>query len=123
MLYADSLPDNQDPDHIEPIIHPGRAVPISPNPGGADQFPLLAGVDGFNRRAEGMAASGLDLDECDVRSAPHHEVNIPMSVAKAVRDQLPPVADHPACRNALTEQSELMPSLCHGPSVAPRSHN
>jgi hypothetical protein len=77
-------------------------------------------VHRLERTAEVVAAPRLDLDERHFASALHHQVDVAMSAAKAMRDDAPAMLLHPAGGDALAQQPESLSLSCHGRSVPRR---
>jgi hypothetical protein len=61
-------------DDIEASASEASAAFPKPRVGAAYQSPPFPGVDGEFRRAEAMAAAGLDLDKDDGSSSPNDEI-------------------------------------------------
>ncbi len=111
---SDVLPDNQHADHIEPIVQRRRPVPIHPNASRPTQLPSLPMMHRLDRRPEALATTCLHLDEGHLVATLHHEVDIPMTRAKAMRDHRPSIAAQPSRGDALPKEPECLPLFRHG---------
>ena len=118
MPDADFLTGNEHSDHVESISELFSTETIHPNLGGSAQFAPLPVVNCLERPAEVLATASLDLDECDVVAALHHEIDIAMPTAEAMRDDAPAMLLHPLCGDALAEESEGLSLFGHGLMVA-----
>ncbi len=114
VIDSDILTGNKNSDHIESILELWCAVSIDPHARTAAEFSAFAEVHGFHWVAEGVAATRLDLDERDLVSASHDEVDIAVSAAKAMRDKLPSCAAHPPRGDSFAQQPECLSLFRHG---------
>lgn len=121
VAYADSLPDYQHTDHVEPVQQATRSMTIDPNLGRTFQLPTLAVVDRLDRGAELIATPGLDLYERHFVVATHDQIDIAMAAAKTVRNDLPPLSHEPTRRDAFTKEPEILSRFRHGASLSPPS--
>ena len=95
--------------HVEPVSVGGPAVAIDPDPRRAAQLPLFSPVHRFDRTAEPIAASSLDLDERHYAISLDHEIDVAMPGAEPALHHAPPALPKPSLRDPLPQLAECLP--------------
>lgn len=117
MADSNSTVRKQDTNDVKTVGELRRSVSIHPDFGRSAQLALLAKVHGLHGRAEFGAAARLHFHKRDVIRASHDEVDIAMSAAKAMRDDVPTLATHPTRRDTFALQSECLSLFRHGATI------
>lgn len=117
MPNSDSLTDYKDADHIKSVVQPVRTEAIHPDPGASPEFSLLPERHGLDRPAEPGVPTGLDLHEGNRVALTHHQVDVAVPAAEAMRDHRPPRSPKPSRRDAFTEKAQCLPLFRHGARV------
>ena len=74
-----TLPGDEDPDHVEPVLLTQPAVPVDPDGGGPGQVLLFLPVDSSERPPKVIPVPRLHLNECHQAVAFGDDVDVPVA--------------------------------------------
>ena len=97
---------DQDPNDVEPVGVVRPAVAGDPDACGTSQLLLFPPVDRFDRSAESITASSLDLDERHHPISLDHEIDVAMPGAEPALHDAPPTLPKPSLRDPLPQLAE-----------------
>src|SRR2546423_8679575 len=126
VLNAHCFRSKDDSDDVEPEGVARLLKPRNPDLRRTAQLALLAPVHSANWSAERIASASLHFHE---RHRSHRvrlatlgdQIDVTMSVPKAMLDDAPAVDSKPFRSHALSSHAHRLTCRCHGPNVAPAS--